>query len=203
MSNTKSAGGRPSKARVAEINQNIILATLRAYADHGGELNVQDVAQAAGVSKQAIYRRWPSKLELIIDAVETGMDMFLSYFADDLPASPIEALKVLARRLYDGDRVFATRFALSMDAHGAVEPQLRERFDDWERRSIAPIVAAVESLHMACGLPDHSVAEKAQLIIDLFNGAGLRVSLKRSTSDEERGRVFDTTWEYARRMLLA
>jgi AcrR family transcriptional regulator len=58
-------GGRTAKVRTA-----VLTATMAALVEHGYEsLNVEDVAQRAGVHKTTVYRRWPSKAELVADAV--------------------------------------------------------------------------------------------------------------------------------------
>ena len=47
-------------------------ATLRLLADEGYEgITMEGVALAAGVGKATLYRRWPSKEELVLDAIRT------------------------------------------------------------------------------------------------------------------------------------
>jgi AcrR family transcriptional regulator len=60
--------GRP---RSEEAHQAILGATLRLL-DEGGyrHLTIEAVAARAGVGKTTIYRRWSSKLELVIEAVD-------------------------------------------------------------------------------------------------------------------------------------
>jgi AcrR family transcriptional regulator len=61
--------GRP---RDPEVDQAIIAATLEIIAEGGYEgLRVADVAKRAGVSKPTMYRRWPSKTDLVIAALQT------------------------------------------------------------------------------------------------------------------------------------
>ena len=58
-------GGRTAKVRTA-----VLRATEAALADDGYEaLSIDDVAQRAGVHKTTVYRRWPSKAELVADAM--------------------------------------------------------------------------------------------------------------------------------------
>lgn len=59
----------PGRPRSEEAEQAILDATLRLLADKGyNGLTVDKVAALASVSKSTMYRRWPSKLHLVITA---------------------------------------------------------------------------------------------------------------------------------------
>jgi AcrR family transcriptional regulator len=61
------AGGRP---RNPELDRAILDAVLQLLADEGYErMSIESVAQRAGVGKPTIYRRWPSKAAMVVDAV--------------------------------------------------------------------------------------------------------------------------------------
>ena len=65
-SNGGTSAGRP-RSEVA--HQAILDATLELLAEVGfSALTVEGVAQRAGVGKATIYRRWPSKLPLVVEA---------------------------------------------------------------------------------------------------------------------------------------
>ena len=60
-------GGRP---RNPELDRAILDAVLQLLADEGYErMSIESVAQRAGVGKPTIYRRWPSKAAMVVDAV--------------------------------------------------------------------------------------------------------------------------------------
>ena len=60
------SAGRP---RSEEAHQAILDATLELLSEVGfSALTVEGVAQRAGVGKATIYRRWPSKLPLVVEA---------------------------------------------------------------------------------------------------------------------------------------
>lgn len=66
---------RPGRPRSAECDRAILEAALEEYAERGFDgLSVDAVAARAGVSKATIYRRYPSKLELVITAAYVVAD---------------------------------------------------------------------------------------------------------------------------------
>ncbi len=61
------AGGRP---RDPSIDERVLDATRQMLTDSGWDATtVRGVARLAGVSRAAVLRRWPSKAELVLDAV--------------------------------------------------------------------------------------------------------------------------------------
>jgi AcrR family transcriptional regulator len=63
---------RPGRKRDATRDVAILEATLTVLAEAGYERMTTDaVAACAGVSKATMYRRWPSKAQLVVDAVES------------------------------------------------------------------------------------------------------------------------------------
>jgi len=65
---TASAAGRPRdpalEAAILDVTQDLLI-------EHGfAATTVEAVARAAGTGKAAVYRRWPSKIELVIAAVQ-------------------------------------------------------------------------------------------------------------------------------------
>jgi AcrR family transcriptional regulator len=61
---------RPGRPRSEQAERAIVEATLDLLAEVGiGALSIEQVAARAGVGKATIYRRWPNKEALIIDAL--------------------------------------------------------------------------------------------------------------------------------------
>ncbi|WP_194815428.1 TetR/AcrR family transcriptional regulator [Nocardia sp. XZ_19_385] len=84
-----SRGGRP---RDPGVDEAIILATRRRLVTHGyTRMALGDIASDAGVTRPTLYRRWPNKLELVIDALDYG-------FRVQTAATPPFAFEDLAPR---------------------------------------------------------------------------------------------------------
>jgi AcrR family transcriptional regulator len=61
---------RPGRPRSEQADQAIIDAALSLFAESGPEgLCIEQVAAKAGVGKATIYRRWPGKEDLLLDAI--------------------------------------------------------------------------------------------------------------------------------------
>src|SRR3954451_16367079 len=64
----------PGRPRSAEADRAILAATVALLADAGfAAIPMERVASSAGVGKATVYRRWASKVDLVIDAIRTGM----------------------------------------------------------------------------------------------------------------------------------
>jgi AcrR family transcriptional regulator len=107
-------------------------------------VTVDEIASTAGVGKQTIYRWWPSKSAVIMDALIELTDPDESA----LPAATYEAVRLQMRRVA---RMFASRNGelireLLADAQGdpALAKDFRDRFFRHRReRGAAPIVEGI------------------------------------------------------------
>lgn len=80
----------PGRPRSADADRAIIAAALEMLADEGyHKLTIEAVATAAGVGKATVYRRWPSKYELVRDA--------LSALNEGMPPPPPATLSTRER----------------------------------------------------------------------------------------------------------
>lgn len=95
----RAKGGRP---RDPALDEAIIIATRRRLADDGySRMNIGEIAADAGVTRPTIYRRWPGKFELVMDALDWGFraqrDSYPTTNLEELP--PREALTEAIKRL--------------------------------------------------------------------------------------------------------
>ncbi len=130
--------GRP---RSEEAHQAILDATLALLVESGfSALTVEGVATRAGVGKATIYRRWPSKVHLVMEAfrqlpgleeVDTGslvgdLAKMLRSYVDILNSTPLAAI------------------VPSLAGERAHNPELSELFDPLLKERRQPIIQALE-----------------------------------------------------------
>ncbi|WP_433444224.1 TetR/AcrR family transcriptional regulator [Nonomuraea sp. CA-141351] len=61
----------PGRPRDAEVGRKALQAAIELYAELGwAKFTLDAVARRAGIGKAAIYRRWPSREKLVMDALE-------------------------------------------------------------------------------------------------------------------------------------
>ena len=132
------AAGRP---RSGEAHRAILDATLELLAEVGfSALTVEGVAQRAGVGKATIYRRWPSKLPLVVEAfgqLPAFVDIDTGAVAGDLKA-------MLTRYLEDFLSTPLATVYPSLAAERAHNPELGQVLDPVLKGRRRPLEAALQ-----------------------------------------------------------
>ena len=135
---TAPSAGRP---RSEEAHQAILDATLALLVEVGfSGLTVEGVAARAGVGKATIYRRWPSKLPLVVEAfrqLPALEDVDTGNLVDDLTAMLRSYMQ-----LYN-ETPLATVLP-SLAGERAHNPELAELFDPVRLERRRPLVRALE-----------------------------------------------------------
>jgi AcrR family transcriptional regulator len=158
--------GRP---RSVQADRSIIEATLEVFAESGAEgLCIEKVAAKAGVGKATIYRRWPGKEELLLDAV--------SAMKSPLPKPKGESVREDLAALVDAigkessDPRRARQFALLL-GEGAAYPRLLECYVETVVEPRREVVRSVLRRGVATGeLREETNVEAA---VDMLTGAVL------------------------------
>ncbi|GGV08746.1 transcriptional regulator [Kitasatospora herbaricolor] len=164
------AKGRP---RSAAADRAILDATRETLAELGwGGLTMGHVATRAGVAKTTLYRRWPSKNELVVDAVATLFDELvladLGSLRADIEAVVREFAELLARP--------ETQAALlALFAEGTRDPQLRRRIREAIVDPQKQLVRQGRAYAQARGeldpdLDEEAAAEEIDIIFDTVAG---------------------------------
>ncbi|MQY40207.1 hypothetical protein SRB17_82380 [Streptomyces sp. RB17] len=126
-----SAGGRP---RDPAIEEAILQATRKRLATDGySSMTIGDIVADAGVTRPTLYRRWPNKYELVVDALEYGLRKQREAYPplDMERLAPREALVEAVRRLdprYHNERAMALHgnFMAEVERAPGLLEQLRE-----------------------------------------------------------------------------
>jgi AcrR family transcriptional regulator len=119
---------RPGRPRSERADRAIIDAALSLYAESGPEgLCMEKVAARAGVGKATIYRRWPGKEDLLLDAIASLKTPLPEPAGASVREDLVTLLTALCEDYSDPSR--ARVFALLL-GEGAKYPRLLERYRD-------------------------------------------------------------------------
>jgi AcrR family transcriptional regulator len=94
------ARSRPG-GRSARVRASVLASTVEVLAEHGyDELSYEEVANRAGVHKTSIYRWWPTKTDLVLDAMLTGAGAVVEMRdTGDIDADILAFLRAVARNV--------------------------------------------------------------------------------------------------------
>ena len=128
---------RPGRPRSAGVDEALLDATLQLAGEvgiHG--MSMDDLARRAGVAKATIYRRWPSKEALVLDALAHAIRPFDLVDTGSLPGDLEEYLRELGHRMENGRTSDVLPDMISASARDAA---LRESLDEWVRHRRQPL----------------------------------------------------------------
>ncbi|HEX6359791.1 TetR/AcrR family transcriptional regulator [Actinophytocola sp.] len=118
---------RPGRKRSEESRQAILVATLELTAELGyAGLTIEGIAARSGAGKQTIYRWWPSKADVLLEALAIKADVVVSLpdkgsYAADLRHFVVASFALAARHpVADALR--------ALMAQAQLDPEFRKRF---------------------------------------------------------------------------
>ncbi|MEL7977636.1 TetR/AcrR family transcriptional regulator [Isoptericola sp. F-RaC21] len=157
-------GRRPGRPR-AEGHDERILASAVAIIGRGEEVTVNRLVEESGVSRAAIYRRWPSTTDLVAAALDHGREPYVIPLDGDLLENLLAALTpaaAAAGRDYPEER-FRLRIRLAMTDRKLAQAYWRSHVARRRGAMVALLRAGIDrgELH-----PDLDV----DACIDLLNG---------------------------------
>lgn len=197
----KPLGGRPTTERVAEIGVVVVKATIEAFSTNGNEFSMDQVAKLAGVSKQAIYRRWDSKFDLLAHSIDRLLDDGLQ---QPVPAhdDPVLALRDLLWSHFDKDVVMAHRTATFLRVEGLRDDRISDRMLQWRERFLLLYVRYLEEIDARGKRVDGDIYLQAEILGELMNGGSDKLAMTRRVSEREKIEVFEQRWSAFRRIAL-
>jgi AcrR family transcriptional regulator len=117
---------RPGRPRSERAEQAILDATLDAIGEYGVDgVRCEDVAARAGVGKATIYRRWPGKEDLLLDAIGALQNPLPEPAGESVREDLVTRLGAMRESVADPRR--AREFALLL-GEGAKYPRLMARY---------------------------------------------------------------------------
>ena len=184
MTDRRGGAPRSEAARLA-----ILRATARLFLEKGfGQLSIEGIAAEAAVGKQTIYRWWPTKSDLVAEALIEGMLMpeqvvprFDGTLRDDLARWMRTVLAFVDDPEHD-------EMLKSLVAAGTINPAIGERVRD-NLGADADLVRRLEQ-----GVSDGELPAEAPIasIVELLIGAiVLRIVARSDADDGEAERLVD------------
>ena len=140
---------RPGRPRSERADQAIIDAALSLFAESGPEgLCIERVAARAGVGKATIYRRWPGKEDLLLDAIAALKAPMPEPAGQSVREDLVTLLGAMCQE--SGDPRRAREFALLL-GEGAKYPRLMARYVETVLEPRREVVRAVLRRGVAAG----------------------------------------------------
>jgi AcrR family transcriptional regulator len=135
---------RPGRRRDPALDRAILEATLESFAADGyAGVSIEGVAARAGVGKATIYRRFPSKAELVVEAMRVG-----ACLSDHLPdtgdvrADMAAMLRVMVDRLRGPDGHVLLAFAAERIRHPELSAEFQRSVIGAKRAHLQALVAS-------------------------------------------------------------
>jgi AcrR family transcriptional regulator len=124
---SSSATARPGRKRSEASRQAILAAAAELTAELGyGALTVEKIAQRAGAGKQTIYRWWPSKADVVMDALAAKADLQVRVPEGDSLAADLRA--ALRGSFALARRPEVTDLLRALMAEAQIDPEFAARF---------------------------------------------------------------------------
>jgi AcrR family transcriptional regulator len=117
----------PGRKRSEESRLAILAAALELLAEVGfAGLTIEGIAARSGAGKQTIYRWWPSKADVVLDALATQADLHIPIPDEGSYAADLRSFLWSSFRLGRDPRILAVLRALMAQAQ--IDPDFGERF---------------------------------------------------------------------------
>jgi AcrR family transcriptional regulator len=134
---TTTVTARRGRPRSEGLDEALLDITLELAGEVGiNQMSMDDLARRAGVSKATIYRRWPSKEQLVLDALHHAMRPFDLIDTGSLRGDLDDYLRELARRMNAGR---ASDVLPDLIAASVRDANLRTSLDEYIRHRRQPL----------------------------------------------------------------
>jgi AcrR family transcriptional regulator len=107
-----------------------------------GEVSIEEIAEAAGVSKGLLYHYFPTKGEFIVAAIERGQEQLAARFAPDESLSPIERLDASLDAYLDYVDQYPAAFA-AIFRSGSEDPMIAAALEAGRAQQLATLLDGI------------------------------------------------------------
>ena len=120
---------RPGRRRSEESRIAILTAAYELVGEIGyARLTIEGIAARAGTGKQTIYRWWPSKADVVLDALATKADMYVPIPDEGSYAADLRAFLLASFAL--GNQYQLVGILRALMAQAQIDPEFWQRFRD-------------------------------------------------------------------------
>ncbi|CAL9420391.1 putative HTH-type transcriptional regulator [Streptomyces sp. enrichment culture] len=191
---SRSPTGRAGRPRSAAADAAILAATRAALVELGWSgLTLGDVAARAGVAKTTLYRRWPGKNELVVDAVAELFDELRLPDRGSL-AADIEGVVLQFAAILERPEARSGLMAVVAEAtrDDALRARIRALIVDRQKRLVREGRARAQRRgELPVRTDPEQAARTVDLIFDMVAGAVVhRTLVSAEPADEEWARGF-------------
>jgi AcrR family transcriptional regulator len=133
--------GRAGRPRDPEADRAIIAATLEILSEQGYEgIRVADVAERAGVAKATMYRRWASKTDLVVAALQASPPLR----PVDTGSLRSDLVQLLSQFLAGTESAPVTGLLAALAAERQRDPRLAHVLDPFVAERVRPLTQAFQ-----------------------------------------------------------
>jgi AcrR family transcriptional regulator len=120
---------RPGRKRSEQSRLAILTAAYELVAETGyARLTIEGIAARAGTGKQTIYRWWPSKADVVLDALATKADLHIPIPDEGSYAADLRAFLLASFAL--GNQSSLIDILRALMAQAQIDPEFWQRFRD-------------------------------------------------------------------------
>lgn len=167
MSNTDKPLEKPADKRVQRSREVILAATQELMSEEGiVGFSVDEVSRRSGVSKTTIYRHWPSRSALLLDACSHLNPCVEQADTGSLRGDVTALAAILAFQLRSSRGATAMPSVIDAAEH---DPEMASLLAEMHARFLIPFVAVAERARLRGELPpDHTPATFADAFLAPF-----------------------------------
>ncbi|WP_201188596.1 TetR/AcrR family transcriptional regulator [Pseudomonas fluorescens] len=184
-----SKGGRPSREAAAKLRDQILEVALRAYSQHGIDgVTLSDIAREAKISKRTLYTRFENRDDLLVAAIEHGIERLLTPLSNTLPTGPLrDQLLYIGREMMTislQPSVIGLERLLALIAQRM--PEVYQRVSETiQRGRLSLIEAILEQAAAKAEIEEKSIRIAASIIFDILVTQPRRELINHPGKEEE------------------